>query len=382
MVDLYSQLAGLASEEEYLKRSPFYMGGAALAQSQLPTATSSTQAFLLPLLQGLGSGTLMGLGRDSAADEMYLDAKSSPFSSSSPSFTSAERPEDMTAKQIQAQALLTALSAQNAQEEKLRELDMQKALLPYSEVAVNAAKQKEADKALYKYSTEAIDFEKRKALERAKADLGIVGTSEGGQLIVDPSIAKAKGEIAAAERQAQLDAERVATGGIPLDLLGETGRRELQETAGLMKTMDNVVADIDQKFDKTGTVEFQLKKNFSASDAGKLQAKLDLLARTITKAVEGARPTDYDAATYKKIIQGDWTIPPAKIKGLIQQAQSIFAQQKLGVIEGAKAMASGDLESQLQKYAQPASSNIVTKYIKGVPIQVRDLGNGQYESVD
>jgi hypothetical protein len=163
MVDLYSQLAGLASEEEYLKRSPFYMGGASLAQSQMPIARSSTEAFLLPLLQGLGSGTLMGLGRSSAADEMYLDARNSPFSSTSPSFATAERPEDMTAKQIQAQALLTALSAQNAQEEKLKQMDQlaldKRALLPYSQIAVDAAGMKELNKATVKADLQAKQFQ-------------------------------------------------------------------------------------------------------------------------------------------------------------------------------------------------------------------------------
>lgn len=170
MADLYSVLAGLSSEEDYLARSPYYMGGAALAKSEMPAATSSTQAFLLPLLQGLGSGTLMGLGRESAADQMYLDAKNSPYGNTSDAFAMEERPEDMTSKQIQAASTLAALLQQNQQEEKLKQLDFQKSLIPYSDLAVDVAGRKEKNKADIRTAREAQQFA-GSGLDPAMSDL-------------------------------------------------------------------------------------------------------------------------------------------------------------------------------------------------------------------
>jgi len=80
MVDIYSLLAGsMGSEEDYLKQDPWYRSAASLSQVATPQPTTSSEAFLLPLLQGAGTGLLAGYGKKQAMDKMYSDYRDSPL---------------------------------------------------------------------------------------------------------------------------------------------------------------------------------------------------------------------------------------------------------------------------------------------------------------
>jgi hypothetical protein len=141
--DIYNLLAlSQRGTDHFLKNDPFYGSAINIAKMQIPEAETNTQAFLGPMLQGLLSGGLANYGKQNAYDKGYEEARANPLLRSLQGYESAERPQGWEPDKGQNDALMQALLGQQAQEKMLEELkqkaDMQRALLPYSQFAVDA----------------------------------------------------------------------------------------------------------------------------------------------------------------------------------------------------------------------------------------------------
>jgi hypothetical protein len=168
MASIYDLLAGnVQSEQDYLAQDPYYASGRGILGIQAQP-TNSTEAWIGPLLQGLAGGGLMGLGKQNAAQSAFSDARSSPFlapllagekeASMLPDYTANsylapylqdEMPEGFTPKQAKADQIMALLLASNNQEAEIEKIkqaaDMKKALLPYSQLAVDVDAAKKAN---------------------------------------------------------------------------------------------------------------------------------------------------------------------------------------------------------------------------------------------
>lgn len=60
----------LPNQEELLAQDPFYLGGVGALRSQTAAPRNSTEAFLLPIMKGFGSGALMGVGEGRVEQKM------------------------------------------------------------------------------------------------------------------------------------------------------------------------------------------------------------------------------------------------------------------------------------------------------------------------
>lgn len=174
MVDITQLLAGsMQDENDYLAQSPYFLGGVNLAKQQV-APRNNTEAFLLPLLQGLGSGALMGYGRKQAQDEAFKEYKSSPFLSTLSGYQTEERPENWTPKQ--------------------GKLDIYAALLANEQ-------------------NQALEIEQQKAkndLQKTLLGKGVALSPEGGVVPIS-GLAEAEAQASALKKRQEIQAEKEAT---------------------------------------------------------------------------------------------------------------------------------------------------------------------------
>mgnify|MGYP000913947023 FL=1 len=174
MVDITQLLAGsMQDENDYLAQSPFFLGGVNLAKQQV-APRNNTEAFLLPLLQGLGSGVLMGYGRKEAQDEAFKEYKSSPFLSALSGYQTEERPENWTPRQ--------------------GKLDIYAALLANEQ-------------------NQALEIEQQKAkndLQKTLLGKGVALSPEGGVVPIS-GLAEAEAQASALKKRQEVQAEKEAT---------------------------------------------------------------------------------------------------------------------------------------------------------------------------
>lgn len=334
MADLYSILAGkLEGENDYLARDPFYRAGVGVAQQQVAPRTS-TEAFLLPLLQGLGSGALMGYGRKSATDEAYKDYKSSPLFNHLAGYQSEERPENWTIKQAQNDGILAALQGQQEQKEQLMrmELDQQ---LQKSLLKDGLAVGEQGIVPLAGYN-EAI-AEKLAMQEELKAGIKLQN--------------ELKSQDALTRAKASLDRELTPDKAAPtLQLLSDA-------------------------YDTT----LKISTKSAMSPFGKERAEFQAAVSSIMPALQGlwkGPMSDRDMKTIQGLIPkiGD---TKAQVEARKKQMLNLIASQTGGrVPEEAVSFKFGETTT-------PQASNVITKIgADGQSYTVRDLGNGQFEIIE
>jgi hypothetical protein len=88
-----------------------------------------------------------------------------------------------------------------------------------------------------------------------------------------------------------------------------------QKDPGRLKKLAGILSSIAgrEAGRKTGT-----------GTAALLSAQADLIAKMITKAIEGARPSDYDAVTYKAIVRGEVLSSPEMMYRFIAQTKNVM----------------------------------------------------------
>lgn len=80
MAGLADLLAGnIGTDQQYQAQDPFFLAGMNIAKTPLAAPQDNTQALLLPALQGLLSGGLIGYGKDQARQAQYKDYSASPL---------------------------------------------------------------------------------------------------------------------------------------------------------------------------------------------------------------------------------------------------------------------------------------------------------------
>lgn len=133
MADLYSLLAGVGSEADYLVDDPYFRAAQGLSQMQVRPQTNA-EALWAPALTGLLRGTFTGLGREGAADAQYRDMAESPMAKLlGPSYSAEQRSAELTPQRMSRDNIMASLLAQNQQQEVERqakaETEIQKLLM-------------------------------------------------------------------------------------------------------------------------------------------------------------------------------------------------------------------------------------------------------------
>lgn len=191
MTSIYDFLLADTLKKDYYADDPFYSTGRNILQIQAPAARNNTEAFLMPFLQNIIGGTLVGYGKSQAEDAAFQAAKESPyiapFLKEQSEFIGPRSPEEMAA--LEANPLYKYL-AEEAPENftpEVAKLDTVQGILQKQNIEEYLQKQKErkeelglkmAEKAFEKglnYSDTVIQGEAN--LEAAKAAAKLKGES-------------------------------------------------------------------------------------------------------------------------------------------------------------------------------------------------------------
>lgn len=131
----------------------------------------------------------------------------------------------------------------------------------------------------------------------------------------------------------------LANKAIPADL-----KKQVIQAPAMLNEMGRLASEYEALpygEDVADRVVFQLWRGVKATDEGKLDNQTQVMVKNIQKALEGARPSDYDAKTYERILKGDKTVSPKDVATLIRQAQGIFARQQQSNVETIKRLEQG-----------------------------------------
>lgn len=79
--------------------------------------------------------------------------------------------------------------------------------------------------------------------------------------------------------------------------------------------------------------KWQISKQFSATDAGKIDSQAKLLARLIVNATDRGAPSDFDIKSWESILNGDWTGSAADMKQLVAQSTGMIARAAAAQLE-------------------------------------------------
>lgn len=145
MGSIWDILSSDAQDQTYYdQRDPFYRAGASVLNTPMPAARTNSEAFLLPLLQGLAGGAMISYGKDQAQQTAYDAYRGSPLLAAlQPKnigpiadgaaygaalelpYASPDAPEGWTAKQGKTDTLLAALTRQSEDEKAQKRAELQ-----------------------------------------------------------------------------------------------------------------------------------------------------------------------------------------------------------------------------------------------------------------
>lgn len=326
MASIYDLLAGnVPSEQDYLANDPYYIAGRGVLGIQAKPTTSA-EAWIGPLLQGLAGGGLMGLGKTNAAQSAFSDARTSPFlapllaaetqASALPDYSAnsflapylqEEMPEGFTPKQAKADQIMALLLADQNQElavEKLKQkADMQKALLPYSQIAIEAAG------------------------EKAKVEAAGKEAGEGGA--------------------------QVSLSDLPIAL--QTKITQAQSLTDEVAALADEYRVLDEP-----AIEYQPKRQVSGTTANALESKMRImLPNVIRLAGEVGNLAEQEQARALGATLGNWTSGTEGIADRLDQVADLQRRLTEKQVRAAqKGYAKGGLDNLLQDLSQPASTNV------------------------
>ena len=127
----------IPDEQALLARDPFFTGGLTVLKQPQPNYQTNAQAILGPLLQGLAGGAMMGYGKEQVRDvlrpqysKLIESISGSPYDATNENWTPEIGKSALTEALMGAQQKAAQQEANNALMEKL---------LPYSQLAVDAA---------------------------------------------------------------------------------------------------------------------------------------------------------------------------------------------------------------------------------------------------
>lgn len=246
---------------DYLSQDPFFVSGIGLAKGPIAEPKNNTEAWLLPALQGLGSGLLMGYGRSNANNTAYKEYKSSPLlaalqrtSYDVPTqkeqglidlhdYTQEEAPEGWTPK-IGRGDLAAALMGQQIQQER-------------------------AQKGL----------EGQLSLQKALAEKGMI-TSPEGKVIPIPGFSEAQADQAAAEAKAKKIGEIEA-------------QKQVYDTIG-----DGAILDPDQRAKAMLEIEKDATTKLTSGNEAQKVLELQTRGKNVLESLKVSDPIRAATAIY------------------------------------------------------------------------------------
>lgn len=293
----------MGNVDQAYKDNVLYTGGQALQGLKIsPSGASSKDFFLANALAGLGSGVLRSAG-EQMVESQYAPQFTSLFESLSPEGQPNPYLEKIAAGDWSPKDAATPLLLALQQQSRTQELADKKELMA-EEIAKMVQQQN-------------IMLGNQKSLAEAKRNLATTGTLDGTpgatpNLFQNKFIGqKAKDEFAASD--AAIKEMRQSANELT-PLIGQ---------GGALDKANNSIVD---------WALWQAKSKFATTEEGKIQSRIDLLIRNLTKAVEGARPSDYDSKTYARILGGDWTVSPLDVQKLVGQAETIMRQKQRNTV--------------------------------------------------
>lgn len=317
MLDQLYQLraANIGSENDYLLQDPWFTGGRSLAQSNWGAgARNDAEAFVLPLLQGILSGSMTGMGRQNARQDMYSDIRSmlagdtniGPVASGSEyakdllgsalagEYASPTMPEGWTGKQGRDDLLQALIGQAQLQEQEDKKEQMRAQLAAQMEAH---AAQKEQD------------------IANKLAAEGLRRTATGYEL--DLSFAEAEAEKARRIATGKAEGEREGKGGIvelPAPTVAEAGKtRALIDES---RTIADELAKVDSWAD------LRKSRTFSGMDTEGIGAHMANLADRLGRARTGAAMNQFEADLYNRLTGGSLDVEPKQAANLLRKLAS------------------------------------------------------------
>lgn len=142
-------------------------------------------------------------------------------------------------------------------------------------------------------------------------DLKLERDKEKFDLENDPSVLQRKNERVVEVRRLQKATDQEAS-----------AQEQLNEVLAINEEGQAILNDIAElKDDGTGAVGWQIKKNFSKSEIGKINQRINDFVFKKVKAEQGSRPSDFDVQAMMRIVKGDmFSTGPKEAAALLAQA--------------------------------------------------------------
>lgn len=290
---LYAALAGIPDENTYLARDPWFQAGQNIQGMQTAPARNSTEAFLLPLIKGLGGGAVSGYGRKSALESALTDIK--------PAYKS------ITGTEYQ----------------------------PGPDWTVNQGKVDILAALLEDEQTKALELERQKQmgdLQKSLIGQGIEVNPTTGEYSSNPAILAALGEAADVKERAKAKyraAEKPRSVDIPAETLNKlmTSKAFIDEGYKISDALEN---------SGNNWASFNAMKRVTGLDKEGLGLRLSNLADTLARARSGAALNKEEVILYNNLIKGDVTGTPKQVSILLRKlvdTEARMGQSKTGLMK-------------------------------------------------
>lgn len=282
-LSLYEALAGgLGNEQQYQSQDPYLMGGLSILKSPTPAPRTNSEAILLPLLQGLAGGAMMGYGQSNANNTAYADYKASPLLAQ---LAGQQNIGPVANGALYANELLHDYSSPTAPEgwtPKIGQQDLGLAALTMQ------AQQEDAQK-------------KRQAQEELKAKVDLALNPEIRQAKIDDTIATEAGK-------AGVTAAKPV--GLPASMVGT-----LAEQKAIVDEAQSLGTVLKNSGQSWGSL--RASEAFTGLDDSGISLRIADLADRVLRSRSGAAAPVVEQNKLKKIIAGDKSVSPQQAGELI-----------------------------------------------------------------
>lgn len=302
MASIFDAMFQDQTPQDYLAQDPYYLAGASIAKAPLPVANTNTQALLLPLMQGLARGGLMGYGQYNAGQTQYQNESANPLVQSlmaskniGPVISGTEYGNNLLHSYGHTNNA-GDITAPIGWTPKIGQQDMLLA---------------------------AVDFQ-------AKQEAAVKAQESANKIkeIIYGEVAKENptGMLNAIGPDGKVDVTKISlTGADELKNVPEALKTKLGESAAVIKEARDIADAI-----KSGISweELQGSKAFSGLDKTGIGLTLSNLADKLARARTGAAMNKEETTLYNKLVGGDLTATPKQVSNLLNKLAN--AESRMG----------------------------------------------------
>lgn len=296
-INIASLLSGIGGSG--LEENPYYASAIKLRNAPPIdySQSTSTQALLGPILQGLISGGLQGYGEGQNIRESRPSYTRVMEALGQPDYGKIAESEDWTPKKAERDVVLGLLGYQT------------KAELEKEAV-------KEALRGKREQTKLDATFANAKALE---------GIKHGNRLT----------EIAKKDEFTKLNKKEKS----PWEVIPASEQGKILGSVGTVKEIDRVTGLLDKMAKEgAGTFTYQLGKQYSKTQSAELDAQIKALATAVAKASSPGNLSEWEQKTQQQILSGDYSSDPATISRFIKNAKKRIIIEGIGKLKAAEAV--------------------------------------------